>query len=57
MKKRKKTGGINKLKNDQQIRMRVKEGSWKGGTDRKIRDKNRLVAGGGVHVEEMEGHG
>lgn len=27
-----------------------------GGTYRKIRDKNQLVAGGGVHVEETEGH-
>lgn len=29
----------------------------KGGTDRKIRDKNRSVAVGGVHVEETVGHG
>lgn len=32
-------------------------GRRKGGADRKIRDKNRLAAVGGVCIEEVEGHG
>lgn len=34
----------------------INRGRGGGGTDEKIRDKNLLVAGGGVLVEETAGH-
>lgn len=47
---KRKTGGTEQLRNNDCSQRREKD-------ERKIRDKYRLVAGGGVHVEETEGRG